>query len=138
MFLKGLYKIQNKLFDAFIIFSYITYGLILFGFSTNAPKYLNYMDSYVQIYISLFLIIRFNPLRKIVFTDLDRKIGFSAGLFLFATTTINHFMINYFDNLKKRVFKNKKSEIDSNPNPNPDPNPSLDINSVENLDSVKS
>jgi hypothetical protein len=134
MFLKGLYKIQNQLFDAFIIFSYVTYGLILFGFSTNAPTYLSYMDSYVQIYISLFLIIRFNPLRKIVFTDLDRKIGFSAGLFLFATTTINHFMINYFDNLKKKVFKNKKSEIE----PNPNPNTNLDINSVENLDSVKS
>jgi len=133
MFLKGLYKIQNQLFDAFIIFSYVTYGLILFGFSTNAPKYLNHMDSYVQIYISLFLIIRFNPLRKIVFTDLDRKIGFSAGLFLFATTTINHFMINYFDNLKKRVFKNKKSEIDTNPNLNPNSNK----NSVENLDPVK-
>jgi hypothetical protein len=113
MFLKGLYKIQNQLFDAFIIFSYLTYGLVLFGFSTNAPKYLNYMDSYVQIYISLFLIIRFNPFRKIIFTDLDRKIGFSAGLFLFATTAINHFMINYFDNLKTRFLKNKRKNVDT-------------------------
>jgi hypothetical protein len=129
MFLKGLYKIQNKLFDVFIIFSYLTYGLILFGFSSSAPNYLNYMDSYVQIYISLFLIIRFNPFRKIVFTDLDRKIGFSAGLFLFTTTTINHFMINYFDNLKKRVFKNKNLEINSEINSG--------SSSVTSLDSVK-
>jgi len=107
MFLKGLYKIQNKLFDEFIIFSYISYGLILFGVSTNAPAYLEYMDSIVQIYISLFLIIRFNPLRKITFTDLDRKIGFSAGLFLFATTTINHVVVNYVDKFKSRFSKFK-------------------------------
>ena len=109
MFLKGVYKIQNRLFDAFIIFSYITYGLILFGVSTNAPAYLEYIDSIVRIYISLFLIIRFNPLRKIVFTDLDRKIGFSAGLFLFATTTINHVMINYFDKFKTRFSRFKET-----------------------------
>ena len=105
MFIKNLHKFQSRLFDLFIVFSYITYGLILFGISTNAPMYLEYMDSIVRLYISLFLIIRFNPLRKIVFTELDRKIGFSAGLFLFTTTTINHIMVNYFDNFKTHFEK---------------------------------
>ena len=113
MFLKGLYKIQNKLFDAFIIFSYITYGLILFGVSTNAPAYLESLDSFVRIYISLFLLIRFNPFQKIVFTDLDRKIGFSAGLFLFTTTTINHVMITYFDKFKTRFSGLEESKLNT-------------------------
>jgi hypothetical protein len=70
MLSKKLHDFQNRLFDLFIIISYISYGLILFGVSTNAPKYLKSLDSIVQIYISLFLIVRFNPFRKIIFTDL--------------------------------------------------------------------
>jgi hypothetical protein len=109
-----LHKIQDKLFDIFIIISYLTYALILLGITTTKPKYLVYMDTIVQAYISLFLIIRFNPYRNILFTELDRKICFSAGLFLFTTTAINRIMINYFDNIAafiKNLFgiENKKS-----------------------------
>lgn len=100
MISKKLHEFQNRLFDAFIFISYLTYGLLAIGITTTAPKYISLLDSIVQIYISLFLIIRFNPFRKIVFTDLDRKICFSAGLFLFTTTTINKILINYLDNIK--------------------------------------
>jgi len=33
--------------------------------------------------------------RTIKFTELDRKIAFSAGLFLFATTAINQYLTQY-------------------------------------------
>ena len=81
--------------------------------STNAPAYLESLDSFVRIYISLFLLIRFNPFQKIVFTDLDRKIGFSAGLFLFTTTTINHVMITYFDKFKTRFSGLEESKLNT-------------------------
>jgi hypothetical protein len=109
MLSKKLHDLQDRLFNVFIFISYLSYGLLLLGISTNAPKYLESLDSIVQIYISLFLIVRFNPFRKIVFTDLDRKIGFSAGLFLFTTTAINHIMINYLDNFKNLFANTIKS-----------------------------
>jgi hypothetical protein len=116
-FSKKIHKAQDRLFDIFIILSYISYGLILLGFSTQKPEYLIYLDNIVQMYISLFLIIRFNPFRELTFTNLDRKIAFSAGLFLLTTTTINSVFINYFDeinNYLKNLFGIKGNTLIDN------------------------
>jgi hypothetical protein len=60
------------------------------GISVNAPQYLDELQYYVKLYVSLFLIYRFNPFRRVKFTGLDAKISFSAGIFLLATTAIKN------------------------------------------------
>lgn len=76
-FVKKIYEYQNKIFNIFIILSYILIIISFLGLSTIAQSYLVTMDYYVRIYICLFLIWRFNPFRKIYrFTELDRKIAF--------------------------------------------------------------
>ena len=62
--------------------SYILYGLILLGLSASAPEYVKSLNAFLQIYVCLFLIYRFNPYAKISFTEFDRKIVFGAGIFL--------------------------------------------------------
>jgi drug/metabolite transporter (DMT)-like permease len=88
-----LHQWQEKLFDTT---SYIIYFLLFisfFGLSYSAPKYLEYLNYYVQIYIGLFLLWRFHPFRKkYKFTELDRKIAFSGGLFIFTITVLNQYM----------------------------------------------
>ena len=88
------YNIHNTLFNIFIIISYFLLALNLSGYK-NANVYLQNIDYYVKIYISLFLLYRFNPFRSIVFNELDRKIVFTSGLMLLTTTTINQIIINY-------------------------------------------
>jgi len=101
---KAIYDFQNRAFTLFIIISYILYGISIIGLSRNAPMYIQTLDSYVKIYICLFLIYRFNPLRnKIEFTELDRKIVFSAGLFILTTTAINKIALNYLDDIKSKL-----------------------------------
>jgi len=102
---KNLHKIQNFWFDIFIFLSYSLYILFAIGIIKNAPEYLDSLDYYVKIYVSLFLLWRFNPLRKIIFTDLDRKVAFSAGLFLFSTTAINKIIKIYLDDVKDKFFE---------------------------------
>ena len=96
---KQLTKWQERLFDIIIYFSYILIIVSSLGLSTEAPKYLYYLDYYIRIYICLFLIWRFNPLRShYEFTNLDRKIAFSAGVFILTTTVLNQYLeivINY-------------------------------------------
>lgn len=99
-------KWQEKIFN-FVI--YITYFLIILSsleLSQTAPKYLHTLDYYIRVYICLFLIWRFNPLRsQYKFTDLDRKIAFTAGLFILTTTALNQ----YLDEIKffvKKIIKN--------------------------------
>jgi hypothetical protein len=97
---------QEKTFDIIIYISYILLIISSLGLSQSAPKYLKLLDFYVKIYICLFLIWRFNPFRSdYEFTDLDRKISFSAGLFILTTTYLNE----YIDDIKIKVkqFVNK-------------------------------
>jgi hypothetical protein len=95
-------ELQNKAFNIFIILSYISYIAYALGISNDAKLYIERLDYYVKIYISLFLLWRFNMFRKITFTELDRKIAFSAGLFLFTTTAINEILMKYLTNIKDK------------------------------------
>ena len=96
-----LHKFQNNAFDIVIYITWILYFAIVFGLSANAPEYLDTLHAIVKIYVSLFLIIRFNPFRKVKFTSLDGKIAFSAGLFLLATTAIDNLLQNYLSLFKQ-------------------------------------
>lgn len=108
---KDIYKFQDFWFNLFIITSYLLYISFAVGIFKSAPQYLESLDYYVKIYISLFLLWRFNPFRKIHFTDLDRKISFSAGIFLFTTSAVNQILIKYLDNAKNIVQKHIEFNI---------------------------
>ena len=95
-----IHEFQSKMFDIYICITYILTFASYLGISSYAPKYLNNIDSYIKIYVCLFLIWRFNPLRKnIKFDDLDRKIVFSSGLFILTTTALNV----YLTSIQKKV-----------------------------------
>ena len=99
-----LHEAQSKFFNIFI---YITYALLFIsalGISQTAPKYLDTMDYYIRIYICLFLMWRFNPLReKPEFTELDRKIAFSAGAFILTTTALNQYLVKFKEIIKNMI-----------------------------------
>jgi hypothetical protein len=100
MFNKTLHVAQVHIFNVVIYATWTLYILIVLGLSTNAPQYLDDLQYYVKIYVSLFLIYRFNPFRRVKFTQLDAKIAFSAGLFLFTTTAINQILVSYLADIK--------------------------------------
>lgn len=84
---KEIHQYQEVVFDIFIVLTYVLIFLYIIGISNSAITKLDTIDKYLRIYISLFLIYRFNPFRKnYEFTSLDRKIAFSAGLFIFTAT----------------------------------------------------
>jgi len=94
---------QNDAFTIFIISTYLVYILSAIGITKTAPTYLDDFDYYVKIYISLFLLWRFNMFRKIEFNELDRKIAFSAGLFLFTSTAVYNILTDYVKSTANNV-----------------------------------
>jgi hypothetical protein len=101
---RQLHNWQERFFNLFIFLSYLSIILSAFGLSQTAPKYLQYLDYYVRIYICLFLIWRFNPFRSYYeFTDLDRKIAFTAGVFILTTTALNQY-VEQVKSILKNVF----------------------------------
>jgi len=96
-----LNRFQEGIFDLIIYLTYFLIILSFFGISAYAPTYLNLLDYYVRIYICLFLMWRFNPLRThYEFTNLDRKIAFSAGAFILTTTALNNYLVDIKDTVK--------------------------------------
>lgn len=88
-----LHKWQDKIFTFLINISFILIIISSLGLSEMAPKYLSELDYYLRIYICLFLMWRFHPFRThYVFTELDRKIAFSAGAFILTTTALNQYL----------------------------------------------
>lgn len=79
---KYLFSIINRVMFVLMVISYI-------GIWNLAPNYLEILRMVIQIYVSLFLIIRFNPyVLRPNFSELDRTVAFNAGIFVFANTII--------------------------------------------------
>ena len=95
------YQLQHHMFDIVTYVIWILYIIIALGLSAKAPKYLYILQRFIKIYISLFLIYRFNPFRHVKFTEFDAKIAFNAGVFLIATTAIDELFKGYYIFLQK-------------------------------------
>ena len=104
-FNKDIHAFQNTIVTIVICITWILYALIVLGLSEKPAQYLVIIQNIFKIYISLFLIIRFNPFRRVIFTPLDATIAFNAGMFLFATTTIDQIAQTYLQPLQDFVDK---------------------------------
>lgn len=103
VFNRDIHRLQTQAYDIVIYITWLLYIVIALGLSANAPQYLDELHSFIKLYISLFLIYRFNPFRRVKFTGLDAKIAFSAGVFLLGTTAINGILKNYISSLKQYI-----------------------------------
>jgi hypothetical protein len=109
----NLYELQDRAFDYVTLFTYILYIAIALGLSTSAPTYLDDLLFYTKIYISLFLIYRFNPFTLTKFTPLDAKIAYNAGIFLLFTTILNSVLVNYI-NFFKMIVQSSIDKVKAN------------------------
>ena len=97
-------QFQERIFDITIYISYALIILSYLGLSKYKPAFLDDINNYVRIYICLFLLWRFNPFRQLAtFTNLDRKIAFSAGLFILTTTVLNNYLTGFKNKISTQV-----------------------------------
>jgi len=95
-------KIYKNIYIYSIYLCYILYALSFFNLYTGAIDYFHSIRAYLTIYISLFLIIRFNPFVKAKFTDFDRRVVFTAGTFLFTTTALSEIALSILQQTTQR------------------------------------
>jgi len=94
------YKWHENIFLIVSHLTWIIYFLSIFGISIFGIKFFNNAQEIIRIYISLFLIIKFNPFtNKKSFTDFDKRIVFQAGVFILSTTIINQIIITFIKNI---------------------------------------
>ena len=101
---KGLlYYIQDHAFNIFIILTWISIITLSLGFTIINPKYISTINYYIKIYVSLYLMYRFNMFRKVQFTDLDRKIVFSAAVFIFTATALDKYLLDNISTVESQL-----------------------------------
>ena len=107
-----IHKYQERIFNVFIKVTYTMLFLSIFSSSFEfSHQYLLMISTYLPIYVCLFLIWRFNPFRThYEFTDLDRKIAFSAGIIILTTTILNKY-IEYIKAKVKQVNEKLKDQL---------------------------
>lgn len=112
-----IHAFQQKLYKGVLYTSYVLYALSLFSIYNKAPEYLSTLNVILKLYVSLFLIIRFNPFVKTTFTDFDRQIAFSSGIFLVLTTTLTQYLQSIATTINHTVISgiqtNVKQTVDS-------------------------
>jgi len=104
--------VSNKVFYDFelnflIVFGWITkitFVLFFIGFINKTPDIFVEFYSIVKIFLGIFLIYRFNSFRndKVVFTELDRKVCYSAGIFIILISFID-IMNKYIDIIRSKI-----------------------------------
>jgi hypothetical protein len=107
-----IHKYQERIFNVFIKVTYAMLFLSIFSSSFEfSHQYLLMISTYLPIYVCLFLIWRFNPFRThYEFTNLDRKIAFSAGIIILTTTMLNKY-IEYIKAKVKQVNEKLKDQL---------------------------
>jgi len=105
VFYKNIHLFQNRMFSIIMYTTYALYAIVALGLSAKAPQYLDDLLYFTKIYVSLFLIFRFNPFRSVKFTNLDAKIAFSAGTFLLATIAFDSVINSYLSRLRDKINK---------------------------------
>jgi hypothetical protein len=102
-------KWHRKIYYFLSYFTIFLYIITFIGLSFNAPKYLLFLQEIMKIYISIILILRFNPYYKIDFNkntyEFDRKIAFSSGLFLLLTTGVTTYIRYILNNIDFNYLK---------------------------------
>jgi hypothetical protein len=93
---KNFYNFELKFLTYFSFITKFTVVLFLVGIFQNKPYILIQFNFVVKVLLAFFLIYRFNSYRKhkIEFTELDRKVCYSAGIYIILISFLD--IINYY------------------------------------------
>ena len=91
---------HQKIFIYGLYLSYILYFFAITGVVYYNPDYLRHLETFIKYYVAIILVIRFNPFiskeNVKVDTAFDRRIAFSAGLFLLFSTSVIDYLRSIF------------------------------------------
>jgi hypothetical protein len=93
-------KFSELVFLYLINISFVLYIIVLLGVGGFAPRYFHYLKTFLQIYIGILLVIRYNPItyKGRDFGEFDRQLVFSSGIFLLLSTALIGSIQQYLQN----------------------------------------
>ena len=98
---------HKKAYTVALYVSYALFAIAFTGVVALDPKYLGALDTLLKYYVSVFLMVRFNPWAKRPVDkearDFDRRIAFAGGVILLFTTAAVGVVRHYAASLASRA-----------------------------------
>lgn len=88
-------KIKMPIFRTGMYLLQISYILALLGIVYFDPTQINKLNILVQLFVAIFLVIRFHPFRSHELHKYDAELIFGSGVFLLANLGITQLVLNY-------------------------------------------
>lgn len=104
----------DTVFGITVFIIHAGYVAVAIGVLEKEPEYLPIIDYWMKVFIGVFLLWRFNVFTTAKFTEFDRKVVFSAGMFMFVTTVVNNYLSGYVNKAKdvgKYAYGRVKTEL---------------------------
>jgi len=109
---KFIYNLQYTFVRWFRLITVLVVTLYIVGFLAKAPVGYNEMKFVFEFLIALFLLYRFNSYRKkIVLTELDKEVAFTAGEYLLIVSLVDVFA-GYEDKIRPKILKYTQPVVD--------------------------
>lgn len=90
-----------------LMFLHISYFLMYFDIMKFNENIINFSGIAIQTFICFFLLLRFNPWRKVQLTDYDRNIIFGSAIILLGNLAISKLFLNTIENIyKEKIINN--------------------------------
>jgi len=101
---KHIYNFELYFLRYLSIVTKIMVVLFFIGVFTNKPLFILEINFVVKFLLGLFLIYRFNSYRKhkVTFTELDRKICYSAGLYI-VLISFGEYLVSFTDVIRGKI-----------------------------------
>lgn len=105
----------KRIFLSFNYLTYLLYFVVYFNIWQTAPIYLDNINFFLKIYVSLILVYFFHPFRKIKFDVFHQKLIFSAALFILSSVSLSAFIYQFkvTRNQVENVSRNVRNEVKS-------------------------
>lgn len=92
----NIIEYAGKHYENLVVTLYAVYFVLFFGIINIDPEYINDLRWAMQVFVCVFLIYRFNPLKTHVLKPYDAKIIFSSALFLLVNTGLVELFERYW------------------------------------------
>lgn len=109
--LDDVLDLSGNYYKYILITLHLTYALLLFGIVAINPSYLRELNIFIQSFVCLFLIVKFNPFRKHVLKENDSRIIFSSAIFLLINMGVIETARQFFDEKVEKITKQVNIDI---------------------------
>jgi len=100
-----------RFFISSLIIFHLLYLLCFLNLSIFNEKFVLFLNSFIQFFVCVFLMIKYNPLRKPEFNKNDSFLIFTSASFILFNLALNLGLQEIFDKYKNYFQKNKKEPV---------------------------